>query len=89
MRDFGNCLTKVFFFSSVHIVMNENRSEMSLHDSDDCSEFFSLLRLPTKPPDDFLTLTDIHGNGNALKGHYVNLLVAVRSVSYFETFCYF
>lgn len=61
--------------------MNENKAEICLHDSDDCTDFFSLLRLPTKPPDDFLSLTDIHGNSSSLKGQYVNLLVAVRSVS--------
>uniref|UniRef100_A0A1B6GAB0 MEIOB-like N-terminal domain-containing protein n=1 Tax=Cuerna arida TaxID=1464854 RepID=A0A1B6GAB0_9HEMI len=62
------------------LTMNENFSEMCLHSEDDCAEFHHLLRLPTRPPGDYITLSDVHANGQALKGKHVNLLVAVRSV---------
>ncbi|KAG8275284.1 hypothetical protein J6590_089388 [Homalodisca vitripennis] len=66
--------------SPLVLTMSENISEMCLHSEDDCAEFHQLLRLPTRPPGDYITLSDVHANGQALKGKHVNLLVAVRSV---------
>lgn len=67
--------------SPLLLTMNENVSEMCLHSEHDCAEFNRLLRLPTKPPSDYLTLSDIHNNGQALRGKEVNVLVAISSVS--------
>lgn len=69
------------FFSPLQLSLNEHFAEMSLHDLDDCSTFLSLLHLPTKPPGDYINLSDIHSNSSALCKQHVNLLVAVRSVS--------
>uniref|UniRef100_A0A1B6LKU8 MEIOB-like N-terminal domain-containing protein n=1 Tax=Graphocephala atropunctata TaxID=36148 RepID=A0A1B6LKU8_9HEMI len=66
--------------SPLVLTMSENISEMCLHSEHDCAEFHQLLRLPTRPPGDYLTLSDVHANGQALRGKHVNLLVAVHSV---------
>uniref|UniRef100_A0A1B6DUZ9 MEIOB-like N-terminal domain-containing protein n=1 Tax=Clastoptera arizonana TaxID=38151 RepID=A0A1B6DUZ9_9HEMI len=66
--------------SPLQLSLNENFSEISLHDQDDCSAFYFLLFLPTKPPDDYVSISDIHNNSKALCKSYVNLLVAICSI---------
>lgn len=69
----------VLSFSSFSITFSENQSDMRLNTSN-VDEFLPLLNIPTKPPGNFLTISDILANGQKLKGQFVNLLAAVHEV---------
>ena len=46
----------------------------------DCSSYQHLLRIPSKASSAFLSVSDILTNSGSLKGHFVDILAAVRSV---------
>ncbi|PSN32080.1 hypothetical protein C0J52_19238 [Blattella germanica] len=66
--------------SPFQLSLTENQSMMVIHEAEDFYDFFPLLRLPTKPPGDYFTLSDVNHNGSKLRGECVNLLVAVRDI---------
>ncbi|KAK6637970.1 hypothetical protein RUM44_008394 [Polyplax serrata] len=66
--------------SPFQLHLQENRSNMLLYAEDDAECFRELLTIPTKASGDFLRLADVFSYGQAMKGEYVNLLVAVKSV---------
>ncbi|KAK9502767.1 hypothetical protein O3M35_011477 [Rhynocoris fuscipes] len=66
--------------SCMELVFNEDISQICLHDEDDWDGFTSLLHLPTKPPSNYLNLSDIKVHGKLLSGQHTNILVAVQRV---------
>lgn len=56
---------------------------MLLYAEEDVETYRCLIRIPTKAPGDFLTLSDVYNYGEVMKGEYVNLLVALRNVRIF------
>ncbi|XP_014242888.2 meiosis-specific with OB domain-containing protein [Cimex lectularius] len=66
--------------SCLELVMNEHHSEITLHDAEDCINYIKLLHMPTKPPGNFLSLSEVKSNGSLLNDQFVNLLVAVQKV---------
>lgn len=70
------------FCSPFQLHLQENNSNMLLYAEDDVECFRELIHIPTKAPGDFLKLSDVISYGQAMKGTYVNLLVAVRNVSF-------
>lgn len=65
----------------MELVFNENHTEICLHDFEDSLDYIKILHLPTKPPGNFLNLSDIKTNGKLFNGQYVNILVAVQKVN--------
>lgn len=68
-------------FSSFFLTLNENSSQILLHDVNDSTQYKYLLRIPTIPESIYLKIEDIHSSGKEICGKYCSLLVAVRCVS--------
>lgn len=68
-------------FSSFFLTLNENSSQILLHDVHDSTHYKNLLRIPTSPQSMYLKIEDIHSSGKEICGKYCSLLVAVRCVS--------
>ncbi|KAL0272009.1 UNVERIFIED_CONTAM: hypothetical protein PYX00_005147 [Menopon gallinae] len=68
--------------SPFQLQLQENSCSIAMYDGEDANGIRRLMSIPTKPPGDFLRLSDVLSYGQALKGDFVNLLVAVRNVGY-------
>lgn len=68
-------------FSAFLLTLNENSSQMLLHDVKDSINYKYLLKLLTCPKNMFLTILSIHSSGKVMCGKFCNLLVVVRCVS--------
>ena len=65
--------------SSLQLVFQDGKTAVSPFLGDPM-HFLPLLRIPSKGSSAFLSLSDIVTNSGSLKGHYVDILAAVRSV---------
>jgi hypothetical protein len=70
--------------SSFYLTLNENSSQMLLHDVKDSMKYKYLLRIPTCPRHMYINIEDIHFSGKKMCGKFCSLLVAVRCVSDYE-----
>ncbi|XP_065213492.1 meiosis-specific with OB domain-containing protein [Planococcus citri] len=66
--------------SSFYISLDENQSEVIPYNGLDEKMLKALLNIPSKPAGNFLTISDVHRNGEILRGQYINLLAAVQDV---------
>jgi len=65
--------------SSLQLVFQDGKTVLSpFHGAS--KDYHDLLRIPSKGSSAFLSLSDIVTNSGSLKGHYVDILAAVRSV---------
>lgn len=69
-------------FSSFFLTLNENSSQMLLHDVNDPTHYKNYIRIPTYPQSLRIKIEDIHSSGKEICGKYCSLLIAVRCVSY-------
>ena len=65
--------------SSLQMVFQDGKTVLSPFLGDN-SYYTSLLRIPSKGSSTFLSISDIVTNSGSLKGHFVDILAAVRSV---------
>lgn len=66
--------------SQYQLSLSENKSTMKQYGGWSSERFTKLLHTPTKPANDFFTLSDIITNGSSLHEDHINILAAVRSV---------
>ena len=66
--------------SSLQLVFQEGKTVFSPF-LGDISHYTNLLRIPSKGSSTFLSISDIVTNSGSLKGHFVDILAAVRSVA--------
>ncbi|VVC34548.1 Nucleic acid-binding, OB-fold [Cinara cedri] len=66
--------------SSFFLTLNENTSQMLIHDAEDSINYKHLLRIPTCPQNMYLKIEDIHSSGKEMCGKFCSLLVIVRCV---------
>lgn len=74
-------LTTCIFFSPFQLTLSEGTSEISRHSFPDSPTFLYLMHIPTKQSLDIVPLRDVNANGDAMQGSFINLLVAVQTVS--------
>ena len=78
------CIT---FYSHYQLRGSENKTTVKLYEGWNCDTYKRLLHVPTKPCNDFYTITDIMVNGENINGEFVNILVAVKHVSMLYACC--
>lgn len=66
--------------SPFQLSLGENKSSVKMYGGWSSEPFTKLLHIPTKPSNDFFSLSDINTNGTRLHEDHVNILAAVRSV---------
>lgn len=68
--------------SCYKLLLSEIHSVVKICSREVDTKLLSLLNVPVKEPQDFYSLGDIVANGQSLDGRIINVLAAVKSVSW-------